>query len=281
MADWSGAFSTGSSGNPYQVSPLADQGFNDLFNTTRGMIPTGLDSLQSLIQGGMSSPLLAQIIQGALGRLAPAENQSRQAVTDAARAAGSLRSTAYGQSVANNENNILTNRSGLVSDMISKTLSTLVPGLLQEQKNSFMPSQSYMDLLKLIRPDVVANRGGSSGSYGGSSGGGLGPSIFDPGYDAMIADWQRRMNPTYGGGFAGTGVNTGAGAGGSNISGPAPNNPYGGYGLTGGGTGFYGDTPARPSGPAPGQNIFGEWVDAGPSSLVGYQQGYDEFGNAV
>jgi len=209
----------------------------------------------------MSSPLLAQIIQGALGRLAPAENQSRQAVTDAARAAGSLRSTAYGQSVANNENNILTNRSGLVSDMISKTLGTLVPGLLQEQKNSFMPSQSYMDLLKLIRPDVLANRGGSAGaSYGGGSPS-LGPSIFDPGYDAMMTDWQRRMNPTYGGGFAGTGVNTGGNGTGSAISGPAPNNPYGGYGLTGGN---YGPSGGGPYGPAPGQNTYGDWVDMGP-----------------
>src|SRR5678809_1360504 len=142
MADWSGAFSTGSSGNPYQVSPLADQGFNDLFNTTRGMIPTGLDSLQSLIQGGMSSPLLAQIIQGALGRLAPAENQSRQAVTDAARAAGSLRSTAYGQSVANNENNILTNRSGLVSDMISKTWLLYTSPSPRDRQKSRMPSSA-------------------------------------------------------------------------------------------------------------------------------------------
>jgi hypothetical protein len=268
MADWSGAFSTGSSGNPYQVSPLADPGFSDLFNTTRGMIPTGLDSLQSLIQGGMSSPLLAQIIQGALGRLAPAENQSRQAVTDAARAAGSLRSTAYGQSVANNENNILTNRSGLVSDMISKTLGTLVPGLLQEQKNSFMPSQSYMDLLKLIRPDVLANRGGSAGaSYGGGSPS-LGPSIFDPGYDSMIADWQRRMNPTYGGGFAGTGVNPEPAGSGSNISGPAPNNPYGGYGLTGGGTGYggAGGTGYYPTSNTNPQSLisYGPWEDMGP-----------------
>jgi hypothetical protein len=263
---WSDAFSVGSSGSPYQVSPLADQNFNDLYNQTRGLIPTGLDSLQSLIQGGMSSPLLAQIIQGALGRLAPAEAQSRQAVTDAARAAGSLRSTAYGQSVANNENNILTNRSGLVSDMISKTLGTLVPGLLQEQKNSFMPSQSYMDLLKLIRPDVVANRGAISGSGSGSNS--LGPSIFDPGYDSMITDWQRRMNPSYGGGFAGTGVNPETGGGGSNISGPAPNNPYGGYGLTGGGSGYggAGGTGYYPTSNTDPQSLisYGPWQDMGP-----------------
>jgi len=264
---WSNAFSVGPSASPYQVSPLADQNFNDLYSQTRSMIPTGLDSLQSLIQGGMSSPLLAQIIQGALGRLAPAEAQSRQAVTDAARAAGSLRSTAYGQTVANNENNILTNRSGLVSDMISKTLSTLVPGLLQEQKNSFMPSQSYMDLLKLIRPDVVPNRGAFSGA--GSGANSLGPSIFDPGYDSMIADWQRRMNPSYGGGFAGSGVNSAPGydSGGSAISGPAPNNPYGGYGLTGGGTDYgAGGTGYYPTSNTNPQSLisYGPWQDTGP-----------------
>jgi hypothetical protein len=256
-----------SSGNPYQVSPLNDQNLNELYGATRSLIPTQVNPLQDMISQGMNSPLFAQIIQAALGHLLPGEAQSRQAVTDAARSAGSLRSTAYGQSVAKNEQNILTNRSGLIGDTLAKTLGTLVPGYLESQKQEFMPGQNYMELLKMIRPDVVANRGGASGNlsgYGGADG--IGPSIFDPGYDAMIADWQRRMNPSYGGGFAGTGVNTGGRDTGSAISGPAPNQPYGGYGLTGGGTGYTNQPYYGPASSGPYVNpqsliSYGPWED--------------------
>lgn len=271
--DWSSAFSSGPSGAPFQVSPLNDPGFNDLYGATRSLIPTQTTPIQDMISQGMNSPLFAQIIQAALGHLLPGEAASRQAVTDAARSAGSLRSTAYGQSVAKNEQNILTNRSGTIGDTIAKTLSTVVPGYLESQKQSFMPGQNYMELLKMLRPDVIANRGGLTGSGSGHGSDGIGgPSIFDPGYDSLIADWQRRMNPSYGGG-GWSGVNAPTGGAGSAISGPPPNQPFGGYGLNTGQTG-YGTGGADWSGNYPyggggggggnSQITYGDWVDTGP-----------------
>jgi hypothetical protein len=185
-----------------QVSPMSDPSgaFGELYNTTRGIIPTSLDSLSTLIGQGMNSPLLQQILGPALARLMGTEQTSRDAVTDMFRSSGGLRGTPYAQAAVKNEQNLMGERSNLISDTIAKNLATLVSGQLQEQRNSFLPGQAYSDLLRLMRPDVVRTGGGGGGGGGSFSSdpGSLGPSIFDPAYSGMIADWQRRVNPPAG-----------------------------------------------------------------------------------
>lgn len=215
-----------------QVSPLTNDPFSQLYNQTKSLIPTDIASLGALISQGMNSPLLSAIIGPALQKLTASEDASRQAVTDAFRASGGLRSSQYGRTYAQNEGNILNTRSGLISDTIAKNLATIVPGLLQEQKNSFLPGEEYMNLMKLIRPDLVSlpgvNGGGGGVNYGYTD---LGtPSIFDPAYSQMLSSWQSRVTPQYGASPGLTGVNAGTGGGVTPATTPAPN-PYGGYGF--------------------------------------------------
>lgn len=271
---------------------LDDPRLGSLFNQIQGITPTSLPSLDSLVQEGMNSPLMSQIISGALTRAAPNEALARQAVTDAARATGGLRGTAYMQGVARNEGNILDQRGILTSDIIAKTLQSLISGRLQEQQNSFLPARTLTDLFQAGRPlSGQISSSQSSSNFGNQSGG------SDDYLNSWLNTYRGTGNmPQYGGGGAQTGVNA---QGGSNISAPAQTaaNPFGGYGFNpGGGAPSYasGGSPygdynwttnqggnTNPSAPQYGQQAggpqYGPWVPATPGqpgtgSWAGYPQ---------
>jgi hypothetical protein len=250
----------------------------DLYSQIQGITPTSLPSLDSIVQEGMNSPLMSQIISGALKRAAPNEALARQSVTDAARGAGGLRGTAYMQNVARNEGNILDQRGILTSDIIAKTLQQLISGRLQEQQNSFLPARTLTDLLQAGRP-LSGQISQQSSQYGNQT---SGISNADDYMNSWLNTYRSTGNqPQYGPGTAQTGVNSGPG---SNISGPAPApNPYGGYqfsptpsGPTGGSP--YGDynwtanqggntNPSAPTYGRPGGPEYGPWVpNTGPGT---------------
>ena len=226
----SGSSQSSAFSQPTLLPTLDDPRLGNLFNQIQQVTPTSLPSLDSIVQEGMNSPLMSQIISGALTRAAPNEALARQGVTDAARAAGGLRGTAYGQSVARNEGNILDQRGILTSDIIAKTLQQLISGRLTEQQNSFLPARTLTDLLQAGRPLSGQTSSQQSTSNWGQSGSGA---------DNYMNDWlsqYRAMGnqPQYGPGTAQTGVNSQPG---SNISAPAQTaqNPFGGYGFNPGG----------------------------------------------
>jgi hypothetical protein len=280
------------------MSVLDDPRLGDLFQQAQSLTPTSLPSLDSIVNEGMNSPLMSQIISGALKRQQPNEALARQGVTDAARGAGGLRGTAYMQNVARNEGNILDQRGILTSDVIAKTLQQLISGRLQEQQNSFLPARTLTDLFQAGRPLSGQTSSSQSTSQWGNQGSG-----DSMGSDFGLNDWLNRVygpsrGQQYGPGSGQVGVNAPPTNNNPGIANPAPN-PYGGYGFpptgapgAGGGPEYgpwgpttYNTTPASqqtsnpggwsPSGPwvpntGPGT---GTWAGYGPSSEYTAQPG--------
>lgn len=161
---WERAFGTtggagsGTVGNTQfqQVSPLADPNLLALFKLAQGAVPTQLNSLQSMIQGGMNSPLLETILGPALQRLQQPQAQQRTQLTDAARAAGGLGGSPYSNAQVNLAETQGYQTNDLIAQVISQMLNPLVQGQLQEQRNAFMPAQAYTDLLQASRPQIVS-----------------------------------------------------------------------------------------------------------------------------
>lgn len=137
------------------VSPLVVPELMNLFNKAQGSVPGSLNSLQSMIQGGMNSPLLQEVLGPAMQRLVQPQAQQRQQLTDMTRAAGGLRSGEYGMNTNVLLNNQSLQQNDLMSDVIGKVLQTLVSGQLQEQQNQFLPSKAYTDLLSASRPQLI------------------------------------------------------------------------------------------------------------------------------
>jgi len=153
------------------VSPLVVPELMNLFNTAQGSVPTSMNSLQSMIQGGMNSPLLQQVLGPAMQRLVQPQAQQRQQLTDMTRAAGGLRSGEYGTNTNTLLNNQSLQQNDLMSDIIGKVLQTLVSGQMQEQQNSFLPAQAYTGLLNASRPTVIGGFPPGNSSSSSQSGG--------------------------------------------------------------------------------------------------------------
>lgn len=172
-------------GGSQVISPLAIPELLKLFNQAQSAVPTQLNSLQSMIQGGMNSPLLEAILGPALQRLQAPQAQQRQNLTEATRAAGGLRGSTYGQDMNQLQNNQALQSNDLMGQVIQQVLAQLVQGQLQEQRNSFMPAESLTNLLRAASPSV--GRGGASASSGWDSiapSGGLNtPMSPTPGFD--------------------------------------------------------------------------------------------------
>jgi len=153
-------------GGSQVISPLAIPELAKLFQNTQQQIPTReeLPSLQDMIAGGMNSPLLQLVLGPALERLKAPQQQQQQNLTEAARAAGSLRSSNYGQDF----NKLLVNQgqqtNDLMGQVIQQVLGQLLQGQLQEQRNQFLPAESLTNLLRASAPSV--SRGGATATSG-------------------------------------------------------------------------------------------------------------------
>ena len=153
--------------------------FEPMFNRVAGMIPEQTQSFESILSQGTGSPLIQQVMQMLLPSLATGEEQAREALTDRFRAAGGLRSGAYGVAAPRLEGELAAKRGGVMSQLISsllgplisgslqaqeqsflpaRTLMQLLPSLMQSQENQFLPTRSLIDLLQASRPQVQFGR---------------------------------------------------------------------------------------------------------------------------
>lgn len=166
LRDGDGGGFTGTSPGGFQtVSPLAIPELMSLFEQIRGGVPSTSDldpifqqilqsipgqtrSFEDIVAQGAGSPLFQQILQPALEALAPSEDLAREALTDRFRAAGGLRSGAYGVAAPRLEQNILGKRESLISQVLSQMLQPLISGSLEAQKNAFLPARSLTELLQ-------------------------------------------------------------------------------------------------------------------------------------
>ena len=153
-------------GGSQVISPLALPELMALFNQIQGEVPsrTEMPSLQTMIQGGMNSPLLQSVLNPAMQRLQPLQQQQRQNLTETTRAAGGLRGSTYGQDMNTLQNNQALQSNDLMGQVIQQVLGTLMQGQLQEQRNQFLPGETLINLLNASRPQV--GKGGASASSG-------------------------------------------------------------------------------------------------------------------
>lgn len=151
-------------GGSQVISPLAIPELLKLFNRAQGAVPTELNSLQDIVQGGMQSPLLQLVLGPALQRLQAPQAQQRENLTEATRAAGGLRGSTYGQDMNTLMNNQALQTNDLMSAVLQQILAPLISGQLQEQRNSFLPAESFTNLLRAASPSVA--RGGATATSG-------------------------------------------------------------------------------------------------------------------
>ena len=235
--------------NYQQVSPTSDPSFAKLLEQIQKITPTKLPGIESIVQGGMNSPLLQLVLGPMLERLQAPQAQARQNLTEQTRAAGGLRGSTYGQDMNKLVQNQALQGNDLMSQVLQQVLGTLVSGSLQSQQNSMLPGKSLTDLLRVITPQIVSGSNqisggsGSGGSFGRSgmgspTGTGVSPADRDAqlrGYpDAESMRFQQMLDANKsggGGGWGGSGGMTGGG-------GTAPlNTPYlDPWGGNGGGT---------------------------------------------
>ena len=126
-------------------------------------------NLAGQYQGLLQNPTASPLFQGQLGpllqSLIPSEDRARQSLTDTFRAAGGLRSGAYGQSASRLEGDILGNR----QEAAGKLLGQAFPQLMQALQNPLSQVTSLIDALKL-QQSQSQSQGAYTKSGGGSSG---------------------------------------------------------------------------------------------------------------
>lgn len=225
--------------NYQQVSPTSDPTFARLLADIEAMTPKSLPGIDSIVSGGMNSPLLQLVMGPALQRLQGPQAQARQGLTEQARAAGSLRSSQYGKDMNTLRNNQALQQNDLMGQIIQQVLGTLVSGSLQSQQNSLLPGKSYTDLLRTVAPQTLtgANTAVSGGYRGGSGASSISPSAEELNAEALQrwAAVQRGLN--VGPGSAEVGVNSPK-PGGATTAPISPYTPYldpfggGGSGVT-------------------------------------------------
>ena len=149
------------------ISPLLNPDFMKLFQQAQSSVPTEMQSLQQMIQGGMQSPLLQAVLGPALQRLQAPQQLQQQQFTEAARASGGLRGSTYGQGLNTLMQNQGQQQNDLMGQVIQQVLGQLVQGQLQEQRNQFLPAESFTNLLRTIRPELATSgQRATSGSSG-------------------------------------------------------------------------------------------------------------------
>ena len=188
---------------PYRViSPAEDPTFSRIAGEVEAAIPRQMQSLQSIIQGGMNSPLLQEILGPMLARLQAPQAQQRSQLTEATRAAGGLRGSTYGQDFTRLQNQQGQQQNDLMAAVLQQVLGQVISGSLQENQQSFLPAQNLMNLLGALRPQVQTGLppqqagGGGSGSFGG---GGIGNFFDEPGA------FDYRFSPDYNSNYGGFG----------------------------------------------------------------------------
>lgn len=154
------------------VSPTVVPDFRQLLEQALGQIPSRqeLPSFQDILSKGVQSPLLQTILGPALAALAPGEARARTALTDTFRAAGGLRSGAFGREASSLEGDLLGRRGQLISQILSSFLPQVTQGLQNEARQSFLPSEQLLQALNIIRPQAITGRESGAVNVGGTGG---------------------------------------------------------------------------------------------------------------
>lgn len=159
---------------------------------------------QGLLQNPTASPLYQGQLQGLLQSLLPSEARARTGLTDTFRAAGGLRSGAYGTSAAQLEGDILGRRQETAGRLLGQTF----PQLMQALQNPLGQVSSLIDALKLSQAQGARTTtgGGGGGGFSSSFGsphltGSNTPGYFDtPGYGrGQVSPAGSTSGSTYGG----------------------------------------------------------------------------------
>ena len=251
----------------------------DIFSMLQNLIGSGPNLLE-FIKQGMSSPLLQEILQPALGVQERQFAGQRQDVTDAMRAAGGLRSSQYGVNLNRLQGDQALAQGNLMSQIIAQTLNPLLQGQMEAYK---APISAYNALFgnlpnQTFWPGFAPKGGGGADGYGTadrSMGGG--PST-GPQYGAINPNFRPGESGGVGGG-PGSWYEPGGVMGGGALAGGSPSAPdsyltYDPY------TGSYVNTSVNPSTPSylndyTGQRYsdYGEYAN---SLGLGYDNSIDQ-----
>lgn len=235
------------------VDPSAGASFSSqlgpLLQRIQGLQPP---NYQDLVNQGMNSPLLQQVLGPALKNLLPGEELARQNFMDEFRKSGALGSGAMGVGGAKLEGALQGQRGNLISQIISQMLPQITGGLSNQFNQQSSISQLLASVLGMSKPSIVTGSNGAAGA-GGAGGGGWGSIPPSQGLNTpMLSDTNWGST---------SGVSGGANQGGGMIS---PNS--GNFDLSGlfqpgviGGSGDYQGTYVGPEG----------YITPGTSSVYG------------
>ena len=184
------------------ISPTVDPTFAALMQQIQGSISGAQgqqQSLQNIVSQGAQSPLLEAVLGPALQRLLAPQAAQQQQLTDATRAAGGLRDSSYGSNMTQLLNQQGLQNNDLISTIIAKTLGTLVPGQLHENRQAYDPATALMQLLGLDKPSFVGDQPISSGGGGGGGGGGSlsGSGGLESFFNDLGSNLSLPTNPSY------------------------------------------------------------------------------------
>ena len=153
------------------ISPTGDPTFARLLEAAQAAIPTSQPSVMDIAGQGASSPLLSAILGPMLERLRQPQAAQRTQLTEATRATGGLRDSAY----TGGMNELLQKQglqqNNLMAQILQQTLGPLLNASMQQQQMSYNPANILAGLLGAARPQYVPPQGaGGAGGGGGGSG---------------------------------------------------------------------------------------------------------------
>jgi len=157
----SGQSTAQSSGGQYFFDPRLAQ---DLASSLGGLQQSLVPQYQSFISNPTAHPLYQNQLSGLLSSLAPSEAQARQGLADTFRAAGGLRSGAYGYGASNLEGNLMANR----QELASKLLGQVFPQVTQSLQQPMNQISALLQALQLSQQQ--SNSQSTQQSSGSSSG---------------------------------------------------------------------------------------------------------------
>ena len=175
----SSSTSKSTAGQKFAMPDLVSQ----LANLLGGVGQQAGGGLMDYLSNPVASPLFQNQLGALLNSLRPSEAQSRQALTDQFRAAGGLRSGAYGNAAGSLENDILGNREKTAANLLGQSFGPMTQALLGAigQMNPLIQGlkMNYSDSSSNSQSQSAGGQGQApmSVSYGPSSigQGGYGP----------------------------------------------------------------------------------------------------------
>lgn len=176
------------SGQKFANNDLA----SSLANVLGGVAGDSATSFMDYLKNPVDSPLFQSQLGALLNSLRPSEANARQSLADTFRAAGGLRSGAYGNSAGSLENDILGNREKTAANLLGQSFGPMTQAmlgamgqinpLLQALKMSYSDSESQSTGTNPLHSPVMTGPTGISGGGGGGGFSGFaGPVGVNPG----------------------------------------------------------------------------------------------------